>query len=241
MKKSSAMNPLKPAFLLFISLLAGSFLSAWAQGRDAFLQFRDMSVPSFYIEIPSSAEQASRILTDMLKVEDAGKPRSESQGFVKYAKIRNPRISRELLDIYFKVTESNVNDKPVATIYLLVSRGYDNFVNSTNDAAIAHNVEQLLNGVLAEVQRKNLLAEIDKQAQQVQAEAAITGQLKAKIDRMQQELSSLEQKLKKSRSELDYQVRNEIVVQQKLEALKSLLAAFEANQNELRRANQDAD
>jgi len=223
--RSECMKPAILQVLVFVFFLSPSWLLA--QSRDAHTRFGDNSVPCFFIEVPSSAAQAASLLEERLKSEESSRPRTLKDGYVKLSKVRNLRISREFIDIYYKVAESDVNDNRVAQVTLLVSRGYDNFINGANDPELARNISSLLDGMLVEVQRRNLQAEIELQTRLVQEESDNASRIQILLEKLFQEKFSLEQKIDKSKSDLGRQKASEAIAREKLEQLKKLLLQFD--------------
>jgi len=106
----------------------------------------------------STVEQALalRLKNDKLKG-------SSSKGAVKYENVRYPAIADVPVDFYTKVTGS----KKAATIYVFVSKGYENFVTSSSDANIANNARIFLTSTLEDVKKYDLKNQINAQEKEV--------------------------------------------------------------------------
>jgi len=75
---------------------------------------------------------------------------SRKKGFSKYKGVSWTTFSNTSCDYYYKVRSK----KGRSTVYLCVSKGYDNYVTSTSDAAIAGNINtylQNLNEQIAQI------------------------------------------------------------------------------------------
>lgn len=215
-----------PFYLVITVLLCLTVLHTTAQSRDAFVQFNEKSVPAFFIEIPAGKDLCREILEKRL-LTGSGKIKVSKEAFLKLSKIQHPQFSRDFLDIYFKLVETNVNDRRTTQLYFLVSKGYDNFINTSSDAVISENVKQFLNQFLTDVQRINFNEEIRKQEVLLEAIQKTTISIQASINALEQEKISLEQKILKSEKDLANQKIIEEQAAEQLAKLKLLMESFD--------------
>jgi hypothetical protein len=92
-----------------------------------------------------------------------------SQGATKYEQIHYPAIADVAIDLYIKI----VNKKEKSTVFVFVSKGYDNFVSSNNDPVVAANAKAFLESLTADVQKydhQNQVAAQEKETQKAQKE-----------------------------------------------------------------------
>lgn len=87
------------------------------------------------------------------------KTKSASNGFKVFYGVSWPAITSETLDVYYKV--SGKKDK--ATVEVLLSKGYENFITSQNDPAAIENLKNFISSLNQGLQTHNLNERIKKQ------------------------------------------------------------------------------
>jgi hypothetical protein len=111
----------------------------YAQARDASVMIDKENRHAIMIAI----DQPEKITSDALqqRLERAGLKERSKNGILRYKGVTFSEISADKVDIYTKV-ESGANNSSI--VYMAVSRGYDNFTNSTADSSITENVKAFL-------------------------------------------------------------------------------------------------
>ncbi len=95
------------------------------------------------------------------KLKDAGiKKHKKKKKFYVYKGISLPEISPSKIDLYYKVSKKKHKSK----IYLVASKGYDNYITSATDATGATNITNFLSKIDEEANRNE---EIKKKEQEV--------------------------------------------------------------------------
>lgn len=98
------------------------------------------------------------------RLEKAGlSKKSTEKGFMAYKGATWREVSPDKVDVYAKV-EGKGN---VSTITMLVSKGYDNFISSTNDPEKVQNVQAFLNSFVKDVNLYQLKLSIASQEEEV--------------------------------------------------------------------------
>jgi|GEM_PF-1337806 len=87
------------------------------------------------------------------------KTKSASNGFKVFYGVSWPEVTAETLDVYYKV--SGKKDK--ATVEILISKGYENFITSQNDPAAIENLKRFISSLNQGLQSHNLNERIKKQ------------------------------------------------------------------------------
>lgn len=127
------------------------------------------SYPAFSITVDYPAAILEEAVNNRLKADHlSGK---KSKGVMEYRQVVYPSISPSKMDIFTKV----VGDKSgsSSTLYFFVSKGYENFVTSNNDAVTADNIKRFLSGLHPDIHRHHIntrIAEQDKVVKKVQKE-----------------------------------------------------------------------
>lgn len=140
-------------------LLAASAL--FAQGaHDANIRFGKVDRPGLIAEYPYSKGITENAVRARLEKAGLGRPKSE-KGFMSYQAVKWNDISPTQVDVYAKV-DAGKGDKQ-STVVLLVSKGYDNYVNATSDPDIYAKLKSFLDGLTPDIKATQLLADIGAQ------------------------------------------------------------------------------
>jgi hypothetical protein len=91
---------------------------------------------------------------------------SHKKGVSKYKGASWSAISNSKCDYYYKLK----GKKGRTTMYLAVSKGYDNFVTSTNDAEIAGNITRLLTDLQTQIATAQMIQEKEAELQKMNKE-----------------------------------------------------------------------
>jgi hypothetical protein len=146
--------------------------------------------------------------------------KNKLDGFYVFNGITLPALNNQKLDMYFKVERESSSQKELSIIYLVVSKGYDNFISPEVDSATFLAATDFLNGFVANTASYRLNLDIEEQAKVLKS-------AENKLTNLQDDEKSLIKKIEGLQADLrnkkDDQVmqEKEIVNQKmKLEALK---------------------
>ena len=132
-----------------------------AQGaHEGNIRFAKTERPGLLAEYPYSKGIVENALHARLEKAGIGKPKSQ-KGFDSYQGVNWPDISAEQVDVYTNV-DANGKDNQ-STVVLLVSKGYDNYVSTATDPVIAAKLKAFLDGLTADIQAGQHLADIGGQ------------------------------------------------------------------------------
>jgi hypothetical protein len=143
----------------------------YAQARDASVTIDKENRHAVMIAI----DQPVKITSDALlqRLERAGLKEKAKKGIIQYKGVTFSEIGPDKVDIYTKV-EPGANNSSI--VYMAVSRGYDNFTNSTADSTITENVKTFLQSFVkdandhsANIKIGNQLTDISKDEKDYQA------------------------------------------------------------------------
>ncbi len=116
------------------------------------------SYPALAAEYPYPTKVVWQAVSDRMK-KAVGKG-SQSKGCYYFPGVSWPAVAAEKIDVYYTVTSG----KNTAKVAILVSKGYDNFVNPAADAGVLQGLTQFLNQeVTMGIKLLSLQGEIDKQ------------------------------------------------------------------------------
>lgn len=129
--------------LLIAGLTAGSINAVQAQDvRETSISFNKGSYSGVMADYNYSKDLVTKALEKRMKDANLGKSKSTSK-FISYIGVNWMEISPDKLDIYYKVS----GKKNKSNVEFLLSKGYDNYINSTTDAVAVQNLRNFLAGL----------------------------------------------------------------------------------------------
>jgi hypothetical protein len=135
-------------------VLAGCVITAAAQSSFTTITYKEKLQPALTIQLPNTTEVAQGTILEKLK-ETGYNPETKGMFFWKTNKLNDfyvfdnvqlPELNNQKLDMYFKVANATSGDKEQSTVYLMVSKGYDNFVSPQTDTATFYAAQKFLDG-----------------------------------------------------------------------------------------------
>ncbi|HEY6437458.1 MAG TPA: hypothetical protein VIY47_12780 [Ignavibacteriaceae bacterium] len=185
--------------------------------------------PGLVLHLPNNTDVAENTILQKLK-ETGYTPETKGElfwktnkldGFYVFNGIALAALDNQKLDMYFKVETKSKTQKDQSTIYLLVSKGYDNFISPEADSATFAAATDFLNGFVGTTASYRLNLDIEEQGKVVKnAEKKLTNlqeddkDLVRKIDALQADLNNK----KKEQLMQEKEITNQKI---KLELLKA--------------------
>ena len=132
--------------------------------------------PGLMLDLPNNTDVAEGTILQKLK-ETGYTPETKGtlfwkknklDGFYVFSGIELPALNNQKLDMYFKVVPKSKTLKDQSTIYLLVSKGYDNFISPEVDTATFVAATAFLNSFVSGTASYRLNLDIEEQAKVVQ-------------------------------------------------------------------------
>lgn len=154
--------------ILFTGCLIFS-LAIRAQSVEGTAEYNKAQQPAVICEFPYPPALVETVLGDDLKQKGFGKGKS-SKGYQLYQAINFNEISSEKIDLYVQVEKKSRKEKEISTITVLVSKGYDNFIGKSADAAIVQNLINYVNGLKPKLEKSSLEIQIAEQEDLVRKE-----------------------------------------------------------------------
>jgi hypothetical protein len=201
-------------------VLAGCVITAAAQSSVTTITFKQKLQPALTIQLPNTTEIAQGTILQKLK-ETGYDPQTKGMLFWKTNKVEDfyvfnnvqlPELNNQKLDMYFKVAKATSGDKEQSTVYLMVSKGYDNFVSSQTDTATFYAAQKFLNGFVASTNTFKHNADIETQQASVASAEKKLGDLQkkekdlsSKIAQLQSDLVNNQNDQKNQQTEVDNQ------------------------------------
>jgi len=160
--------------IYFTSLLIFIYCSVSAQAVFQNIIYNEKPEPGLVLQIPYKPESVQK--TILQKLEETGyKPETKGalfwksnkiNGFYVFKQVTLPELKNQTLDLYFNV-EKQKDYKNISTLYMLVSKGYDNFVSPETDTATYRAARRFLNGFIKETAAYRLTIAIEEQQEKI--------------------------------------------------------------------------
>lgn len=132
---------MRKIFLLITVAFVIPFLSI-AQATDTLTYFNQQTLAASVAHYNYSAVEINGALEKKFLSAKFPKATKSKDGFMLYKGVSMPEISTVKLDFYTKVVSNGVN----SSLYIILSKGYDNFISKSTDPEIIANTINFLNG-----------------------------------------------------------------------------------------------
>jgi hypothetical protein len=188
--------------------------------------------PGLILQLPNNTTSSEGTILQKLS-ETGYKPetkgallwkRNKTDGFYVFNGVQLPALDNQKLDLYFKVEPKSRSQKDQSTIYMLVSKGYDNFVSLESDSATFAAATAFLNGFVEGTAVYSLNRDIEDQEKVVQKAEKRLSELQDDSKDIARKIESLQADQRNKANDEETQ-RKEIAAQKaKLEELKARTA-----------------
>lgn len=217
---------MKKQYMLAI-VLAVSTMSARAQSSYTTIQYNDKMQPALVLELPNNTEDAEGTILQKLKQtgydpETQGHlfwKKNKLDGFYVFNNVSLPSLSDLKLDMYFKVVQKNKREKNSSTLYLLVSKGNENFASPDNDTMLWNSSVIFLNSFAEKTTAYSLEQDIAAQENNVKEQ-------QDRYIKLQNDEKDLADKIRKYQEDLVNNQNAQKTQQQQIENQKKILEAL---------------
>lgn len=178
----------------FLSLLLfASAVAASAQSVSTSVKYNKADRPALMLYLPYNQDVAEGTILTKLK-ETGFEPESKGSLFWKQNKVdgyyvfkgvtlRSPEGENQLVDLYFKVDRRGSKKDNQSVMYMMTSKGGDNFVTSTSEIPVYNAAQTFLNGFVSETATYKHTLDIQAQEETVKkAEKKLTDLLDEERD-----------------------------------------------------------
>jgi len=194
--------------LYLTSLFILIYCSASAQAVYQNINYGEKQEPGFMLLLPNEPDVVQN--TILKKLEETGyKPETTGALFWKSDKVNGYYVFKQVtlfelknqtLDLYFNV-ERQKDNKNRSTLYMLVSKGYDNFVSQESDSVIYSAAQRFLNGFIEETAAYKLGIAIAEQKEKMNNSEKELKNLKGDASDMQKKMDDLKKDMSKNKEE----------------------------------------
>ncbi len=147
---------MKKLILSLVAIMAMYTTNA-QNAKESSIEFLKSTQPCVEANYNRPSDLMEEALKKRLSDAKIGSGDKAKGGFRVYKGVIVPEISTDKIDLYTKVDGKKEN----ATVYILVSKGYDNFVTSAKEEVTVGNMKNFLNGLEINAASLKLLADIE--------------------------------------------------------------------------------
>lgn len=215
-------------FVLLAFLCAGT-LPVFAQATYSTISINKKMQPGLQLELPNNTEVAEGTLLQKLK-ETGYKPetsgsmfwkKNKQDGFYVFNGVTLPALNNQKLDLYFKIERKGKPSQEQSLMYMLVSKGYDNFVSKELDSVTFETATVFLNSFIGSNLSYSLQQEIEAQEKVVVNAEKKLNNIEEDEKAMQKKIEQLQADIVNKRADRDLQVKEISNQKAILETLKA--------------------
>lgn len=210
-------------YILSIALLAGSLSSFAQDAKESTTLLNKINQPCIMADYAMSGEIIEGALIKKMAESKISKSSKATDGFKLYKGVTIPEITKETIDLYYRVDDK----KTSATVYFLVSKGYDNFMKKETDSITIENTKMYLNKFVKDATAFSLNKQMVEQAEVIKdLEKKMKGQAKDEAG-YTKDKSKVESKIASNKIDIEA-MKMEMEAQQKaLEIVNKKTATIE--------------
>jgi hypothetical protein len=196
----------------------------FGQTMSTTINYNKTEKPGLMLLLPYKESVAEGAILENLK-KTGYDPETKGKFFWKQNKVdgfytfKNVNLNNNLVDLYFKVDQKTRRNEQ-STIYLLVSKGDENFITDS-DTGIYESAKKFLNGFTAETADYKLHLDVVAQENAVKDAEKKLEKLRDNEKDIEKKISQLQDDLKKNRENQVSQAANIEAEKKKLEELKA--------------------
>lgn len=193
------------------------------------VQFKSKSTNGFVVELPQKMDYVIELFHSKFEIVDKSNSKKKEESFTVCQQMKFMKISPSFLDFYYKLEETKTDNGSFIKITLLVSKGYDNFINFENDQNASQNIIELLSDIEVSVERRNIEVTILKKENDLQIEKQKLLLLEEELQAAENEKKETEKKIALKLNVLQLHSESTLEMGNQLEKLKKSLSTFEKN------------
>lgn len=188
---------------VFFFLLLALYITASAQSVSTNVKYNKMDKPALMLYLPYNEQVAEGTILTKLK-EIGFEPESKGSLFWKQNKVDGYYVFKgvvlkgeknELVDLYFKVDRRGNKRDNQSVIYMMTSKGAENFVTDASEPQVYAAAQRFLNGFVSETATY-------KHTLDVQAQEETVKKAEKKMTELMSEESDLNKKIAKLQEDL---------------------------------------
>lgn len=214
---------------IFVSLGLSIFWAcAFGQSSATLVKFNKASKPALTLLLPYTEEIAEGAIVQKLK-EIGYNPESKGSlfwkkntidGYYVFKGVALRDLDGELVDLYFKVDRKGKKDNGQSYIYMMVSKGDEQFISSETEPLIFSSSNRFLNSFIEYSASYKMDVDIQNQEEAIHTAQKKYTRLRDDENDFEKKINDLEEKLKNNRQQQETQLKIIEAEKKKLEDLK---------------------
>jgi hypothetical protein len=214
-------HEMKKIFITILALVSLQF--AYSQAVETQIDYGKIKVTGATIEVAVPEDVAADVIKAEMKARGFGKG-DGTKGYTLYKGVNFNELSADKVDFYIKTEKKSKKDKGNSKITAMVSKGYDNFISSTTDAAAMTALISFLNNLKPKFTSSNLDVQIAAQEDVVKKEEKKQENITEDISDMEKKIAKLQKDIADKKNDLEKQ-------KAEVEKQRSALAALKAKKS----------
>lgn len=216
------------------SLIILTYCTVSGQAVFQNINYNEKLEPGLVLELPHKTETVQNTILEKL-METGYKPETTGalfwksnkvNGFYVFKQVTLPELKNQTLDLYLNVEKIEKN-KNKTKLYMLVSKGYNNFISPDSDTAIYRAARSFLNSFIEETAAFKLRISIEQQKESIDDS-----------ERSMRNLSEYETEMVKKRDKLNEDMKKNKEDQERLQnKLQQQKSTLEESSLQLERLN----
>jgi len=208
---------MKKLFFLLACCSIHSFLSA--QSRSTKVDYQKESRYAIENDVPFPAKTVEDAIADTFA--KLGYKATTSKGFTVYKGVSLPELGSGTYDIYFMVDKKSKKDKENSTVTMMLSKGFDAFVNESVDENVIQKSKTYLDSM------RNMLATYDLEQQIIAQEEEVKSAEKKNLN-LVDDAKNLEKKKRKLDDDIADNIKDQEKQVKEIEKQKQILEVMKA-------------
>ncbi len=210
-------------YILTLVLAVIFYTAAVAQSRTETVAYQKINRLAVVNEIPFPEKTVrDAIDNNMCQMGYKGK---DTKGFTVYEGVRLPALGNDLYDLYFSADRKSRKEKEYATLTMMITKGLDNFVADSTDAAVVSNAKAYLDSI------KIMIAAYDLEQQIIAQEDAIKKADK-KYTNLIEDGQDLEKKRKNIENDIAENIKNQANQKAETEKQRQILETLRSKRKQ---------
>lgn len=214
---------------LFVLLLFSGIVQVFSQATFQTVTVNKKLQPGLVLNLPNSTDITEGTILQKLS-ETGYSPETKGRffwkdnkldGFYIFNGVTLPALNNQKLDMYFKVEKDRDAQKGQSIIYLLVSKGYDNFISPTSDSLTFRAATDFLNGFVVTTASYRLNLDIEEQEKVVKNAENKLVNLQDDENSIVKKIEGLQADLRNKKSDQKVQEKEIVDQKTKLNLLKT--------------------
>lgn len=190
--------------LSFLTSLTYAQITSAQQVKEAPVTFNKTNQTAVVGEFNYTKDALEAVLKKRMSEANLGKSKSQSK-FTKYEGVNWSEVSAEKMDVYYKVSGKKSN----STVEFLISKGYDNFVTTANDATTIANLKNFIASLEADLIKYSLNELIEAKEKEIKSAEKTLDSKKSDVSKAEKEVEKAKEEQQKQESAVN-QLKGEL-------------------------------